>query len=164
MASNVEQVPSETKQDAVKTVVKNRLSTFFNQTANLTNQITSQTANLTNQLTNISLANQFNFNFSANRRRAVKRKNSHHIKGHKFTPKHFKYPTFCSHCKEYIWRIAANQGFQCQICLLSIHKRCHELVSFDCSGVDSKSQTKEHKLISQNFSSLIFCDHCGSMV
>lgn len=109
-----------------------------------------------------------------NRRRGAMRRRVHQVNGHKFMATFLRQPTFCSHCREFIWGLG-KQGYQCQVCTCVVHKRCHRSVVTKCPGMkDESSQSSQpeqrfsvnipHRFVVHNYKRFTFCDHCGSML
>ncbi|XP_060520521.1 protein kinase C [Cylas formicarius] len=106
-----------------------------------------------------------------NRRRGAMRRRVHQVNGHKFMATFLRQPTFCSHCKEFIWGLG-KQGYQCQVCTCVVHKRCHRLVLTKCPGMQEETTLQStgfnvnvpHRFVVHNYKRFTFCDHCGSLL
>lgn len=119
-----------------------------------------------------------------NRRRGAVRRKVHIVNEHRFMATILKQPTFCSHCKDFIWGVFGRHGYQCQVCLLVTHKRCHQLVVTSCPGVKNDDKKDSfalssanststgsrfgmnipHTFETHNFMKPTFCAHCGSLL
>ncbi|XP_066601947.1 putative protein kinase C delta type homolog [Prorops nasuta] len=108
------------------------------------------------------------------RRGAIKHNKVHVVRGHKFVAKFFRQPTFCAFCKDFLWGFG-KQGYQCQACQTTVHKKCHDKLLTKCpeSGRESENTIYlrerfkvdvPHRFRTHTFMSLTFCDHCGSML
>ncbi|CAD5224336.1 unnamed protein product [Bursaphelenchus okinawaensis] len=117
--------------------------------------------------------------FNDRQRRGAMRRKIHEVTGHKFMALFLRQPTFCAHCKDFIWGIG-KQGYQCQICTVVVHKRCHQEVVWKCPGsrTDAIDELQNegndlvgrfninmpHRFSVHSYKRPTFCDHCGSML
>ncbi|XP_043959785.1 protein kinase C epsilon type isoform X2 [Gambusia affinis] len=109
-------------------------------------------------------------------RHGAVRRRVHQVNGHKFMATYLRQPTYCSHCRDFIWGVLGKQGYQCQICTCVVHKRCHMLIITKCTGMKKQDDTPEmvgskgfsinlpHQFSIHNYKVPTFCDHCGSLL
>uniref|UniRef100_A0A671WZQ3 Protein kinase C n=1 Tax=Sparus aurata TaxID=8175 RepID=A0A671WZQ3_SPAAU len=108
------------------------------------------------------------------KRQGAVRRRVHQVNGHKFMATYLRQPTYCSHCRDFIWGVLGKQGYQCQVCTCVVHKRCHELIITKCAGMKKQEDTPvgsqrfsvnvPHMFSIHSFKVLTFCDHCGSLL
>uniref|UniRef100_A0AAZ3QBZ2 Protein kinase C n=1 Tax=Oncorhynchus tshawytscha TaxID=74940 RepID=A0AAZ3QBZ2_ONCTS len=103
------------------------------------------------------------------KRQGAVRRRVHQVNGHKFMATYLRQPTYCSHCRDFIWGVIGKQGYQCQVCTCVVHKRCDcVIVNGRCLPLQVGSQrfsvNMPHKFGIHNFKVLTFCDHCGSLL
>uniref|UniRef100_A0A8C5DTI9 Protein kinase C n=1 Tax=Gouania willdenowi TaxID=441366 RepID=A0A8C5DTI9_GOUWI len=115
------------------------------------------------------------FPFTRKRQGAVRRR-IHQVNGHKFMSTFLRQPTFCFHCREFIWGVFGKQGYQCQLCTCVVHKKCHQQVVTECPhkkkpGEEVHASINQafginlpHKFNIHNYKSPTFCSHCGSLL
>ncbi|CAI8055548.1 Protein kinase C epsilon type [Geodia barretti] len=109
-------------------------------------------------------------------RGAVRRK-IHIVNHHKFMATFLRQPSFCSHCDSFIWGVVNKQAYQCKVCNRVVHKRCHQSVLTQCTGVleepqDDKELARQarfsinvpHRFKVHNYKRFTFCSHCGSLL
>ncbi|KAI6659105.1 PKC-epsilon [Oopsacas minuta] len=110
------------------------------------------------------------------KRLAVRRK-VHQVNSHKFMAVFFKQFTYCAHCKDFMWGLVNKQGYQCQVCHMAVHKKCHHLVLTPCnkatlepnSPLDEMKDLRfsiniPHRFVSSTSKKPSFCTHCGSLI
>ncbi|XP_065061146.1 protein kinase C iota type-like [Rhopilema esculentum] len=86
------------------------------------------------------------------RRGARRWRKIYHYNGHSFVTRRFGKFANCEICQDMIWGLG-RQGARCLNCKIMVHKKCHRLVSVDCSTILSSMATSAAQN-PQNYSSL----------
>lgn len=73
----------------------------------------SATPSRTTSITQEVLEQFRTFSQRLRRQGAVRQAQEHLVKGHRFVQKYFKQPTFCAHCRDFMWGVTHKQGYKC---------------------------------------------------
>uniref|UniRef100_A0A3B3BRE8 Protein kinase C n=1 Tax=Oryzias melastigma TaxID=30732 RepID=A0A3B3BRE8_ORYME len=95
------------------------------------------------------------------RRQGAVRRRVHQVNGHKFMATYLRQPTYCSHCRDFIWGVLGKQGYQCQGEYFSLAR---SNFSGNIVGSQRFSVNMPHKFSIHNYKVPTFCDHCGSLL
>uniref|UniRef100_A0A672QCA5 Protein kinase C n=1 Tax=Sinocyclocheilus grahami TaxID=75366 RepID=A0A672QCA5_SINGR len=100
------------------------------------------------------------------KRQGAVRRRVHQVNGHKFMATYLRQPTYCSHCRDFIWGVLGKQGYQCQGRQIPYFSMSYVLFNSLDKFVGSQrfSVNMPHKFRIHNYKVLTFCDHCGSLL
>lgn len=59
---------------------------------------------------------------------AMKHPNTIEVNGHLFVPRAFVTPTYCSHCRQFLFGLSAKTGVRCTECNMVAHTKCFEVI------------------------------------
>jgi choline/ethanolamine kinase len=54
------------------------------------------------------------------------------LPSHKFEESHFNSPTWCGHCKRFVYQPFGKQGYRCMACNMKVHRGCVNKVTSRC--------------------------------
>uniref|UniRef100_A0A8C1XMG6 Protein kinase C n=1 Tax=Cyprinus carpio TaxID=7962 RepID=A0A8C1XMG6_CYPCA len=103
------------------------------------------------------------------KRQGAVRRRVHQVNGHKFMATYLRQPTYCSHCRDFIWGVLGKQGYQCQV----FPRQTDQLNCGYCGmndvlflqvGSQRFSVNIPHMFSIHNYKVPTFCDHCGSLL
>ncbi|CAJ0953302.1 unnamed protein product, partial [Mesorhabditis belari] len=103
----------------------------------------------------------------------------HEVTGHKFVATVLRQPSFCSHCKNFIWGFG-KMGYKCECCKVVVHKKCHQEIGWECPKKEASVQQEAevemssdgeqqctnspHQFTKHTYKTPKFCDHCGALM
>eukprot|EP00041_Stephanoeca_diplocostata_P029864 m.889930 g.889930 ORF g.889930 m.889930 type:complete len:300 (-) comp23647_c0_seq15:2918-3817(-) len=102
---------------------------------------------------------------------AMKHPTAIEVNNHCFVPRAFMTPTYCSHCRQFLFGLTAKAGVRCTECNMAAHSKCFGYVNFKCPGREdidglqaNQTMKKAHAFKPHTYVSPVFCDQCGGML